>query len=352
MNEPTTQTAIQPNSAQTKRRPKAIFALDPASLDVIYSPQEREQLEQLADFCAPAQAGSNIMDDPSVLEEVEVIFSGWGAPVMDEAFLAAAKNLKAVFYGAGSIRSFMRPAFWERDILISNAADANAVPVAEYCVATILLSMKKFWSLARGTRADEGWMSSGHLREVPGNFRSTAGFISLGAIAKKTLKLLDAYDIKRLAYSRSLTEEGAQEMNVSLASIDEIFQNADVISLHTPDLPATKGMISGRHFEMMKPGATFINTARGAVVNEEEMCEVLARRPDITAILDVTDPEPPLPGAAVARLPNIVLTPHIAGSLGPECHRLGYTMLLEFERYLAGKPLQYHVTKEAYDQSA
>ncbi|MEN8663312.1 MAG: hydroxyacid dehydrogenase [Lentimonas sp.] len=352
MNEQIIQTSCQEEPTTTHSRPKALFALDPASLDIIYGPEERAKLEKLGDFYAAPQSPDSIKADLSVLEEAEVIFSGWGAPVMDEAFMAAAKNLKAVFYGAGSIRSFAKPAFWERDVLITTAADANAVPVAEYCVGTILLSMKNFWPLARGTRADEGWLAAAHMREVPGNFRSTAGFISLGAIAKKTLNLLEPYDIKRLAYSTSLTVERAKSMKVDLASIDEIFQQSDVISLHTPDLPATKGMITGRHFEMMKPGSTFINTARGAVVNEAEMCEVLARRPDITAVLDVTAPEPPLPGAPVATLPNVVLTPHIAGSLGKECYRLGYFMQCEFERYLAGEPLQHIVTKEAFDRSA
>lgn len=340
------------SSPESTARPKAIFALDPASLDVIYSDQEKARLAELADFYAPPQSADSIRADLSILEEAEVIFSGWGAPLMDEEFMAAAKNLKVVFYGAGSMRSFLHPVFYERGARITNAAEANAVPVAEYCVATILLSMKNFWSLAQGTRKSEGWLPGAHMREVAGNFRSTAGFITIGAISRKTLQLLDSYDINRLAYSRSLTPESAAEMNVTPASIEEIFKTADVISLHTPDLPATKGMIKGEHFEMMKPGATFINTARGAVVNEEEMCEVLAKRPDITAVLDVTAPEPPVPGSPVETLPNVVLTPHLAGSAGPECFRLGYTMLQEFERYLAGEALVYEVSKDAFDRSA
>ncbi|MGJ8653859.1 MAG: hydroxyacid dehydrogenase [Opitutaceae bacterium] len=352
MNQQTPQTVTQQKTTDTNRRPKALFSLDLASLDVIYGPQEQERLKAIADFVAPPQEGATLMNNPELLEDVEVIFSGWGAPVMDDAFMAAAKNLKAVFYGAGSVRSFAKPAFWDREIILTNAAEANAVPVAEYCVATILLSMKNFWSCAQGTRKSEGWLPGAHMREVAGNFRSTAGFITIGAISRKTLELLNAFDINRLAYSRSLTPESAKELNVTPASIEEIFKTADVISLHTPNLPATQGMIKGEHFEMMKPGATFINTARGAVVNEKEMCEVLAKRPDITAVLDVTAPEPPVPGSPVETLPNVVLTPHLAGSAGPECQRLGYTMLQEFERYLAGESLEYQVTKEAFDQSA
>jgi len=338
--------------SKRSHRPKALYALDRDSLNVIYGPKEQEDLSQLADFYTPPQTADSLIRDPAILQEAEVIFSGWGAPLMDENFLSAAPKLKAVFYGAGSIRYFTTPAFWERDILITSAMAANAVPVAEYCVATILLSMKHFWNLSRETRQNKGWMKHGHLRKVPGNFRGKVGFISMGAIARKTIDLLRDYDLKRIVCSRSLSTEEANKLGVELASLDDIFSDCDVISLHTPSLPATRGMIEGRHFELMKSGATFINTARGDVVNEKEMIEVLSRRPDITAILDVTDPEPPLPDSPLLHLENVVLSPHIAGSLGPECQRLGWFMLEEFRRYLKGESLRYRITSKQFAKMA
>ena len=119
-----------------------------------------------------------------------------------------------------------------------------------------------------------------------------------------------------------------------------------MISLHTPELPETLGMISGELIAAMKPGATFINTARGAVVREKELIAVLSRRPDLTAVLDVTDPEPPAPDSPLLTLPNVVLTPHIAGSMGREIQRLGRYMVEELQRYLAGEPLRWHITRE------
>jgi phosphoglycerate dehydrogenase-like enzyme len=89
----------------------------------------------------------------------------------------------------------------------------------------------------------------------------------------------------------------------------------------------------------MKPGATFINTGRGGLVRESEMAEVLRARPELWAVLDVTELEPPLPDSPLFELRNVVLTPHIAGSMGPECRRLGIMMVDEVERYLAGQPL-------------
>ena len=105
-------------------------------------------------------------------------------------------------------------------------------------------------------------------------------------------------------------------------------------------------MIVGRHFSSMKRNATFINTARGCIVREAEMVEVLRCRQDLTAVLDVCDPEPCALDSSLLTLPNVVLTPHISGSHGPECQRLGRYMVDEFRRYLAGEPLRWQITRE------
>jgi len=329
------------------RRPRALFILDPDLLEQIYGTADRCALMQLADIQAPVHSKESIRANLSLMGDVEVIFSGWDAPVMDEEFLEAAPKLKAIFYAAGSIRSFTTPAFWRRNIAITCAAEANAIPVAEFTQAAIVLSLKRFWSMAAQAKLNQGWLSQGTAREVAGCYQSTVGFVSLGRIARKTLELLNSFDLYRLVYSvPTPTDAEASRLRFDRCGLDDLFKRADVVSLHAPDLPATNGMITGRHFELMKPGATFINTARGTVVREKEMIEVLRRRPDLTVVLDVTDPEPPASDSPLLQLPNVVLTPHIAGSMGLECQRLGNTMLQEFQRYLAGKPLQWQVTEE------
>jgi phosphoglycerate dehydrogenase-like enzyme len=330
--------------AATVWRPRALFLLEGDSLDVIYGPSERDDLARMADFNGDPQTPESIRRDPSVLAETEVIFSGWGAPRMDEDFLAAVPNLRAVFYGAGSVRYFVTEAFWQRGIRLSSAYAANAEPVAEYTLATILLSLKKFWSFAAQTRLGLGWAD--HKRWVPGGFDSTVGLISCGMVARRTLELLRPFDLKCVVYCPFLTESKASDLGVELSSLPEVFRRADVVSLHTPELPETRGLITGRLISLMKPHATLINTARGAVVREAEMIEVLRQRPDLTAVLDVCDPEPPANDSPLLTLPNVVLTPHIAGSLGPECRRLGRYMVAEFRRYLDGKPLKWEITRQ------
>ncbi len=326
------------------KRPKALFILQNEARELIYGPQELDDLEKLADFYAPPQTADSVSENRTLLADVEVIFSGWGAPHIDEEFLAAAPNLRAVFYGAGSIRNMVSDAFWSHGVVVTSAYAANAVPVAEYTLATILLSMKKFWSFAAQTRVGHGW--GDHTRDVPGNFRSTVGLISCGMVARKILELLTNFDLQRLVYCPFLSDEEAKELGVEKATLNDVFRRADVVSLHTPDLPQTRGMITGWHFSLMKKEATFINTARGAVVRENEMIEVLQQRTDLTAVLDVCHPEPPEPDSQLRKLPNIVLTPHIAGSLGPECRRMGRYMVDEFQRYLAGEPMKWQITRE------
>lgn len=336
---------LHPSTQMHPNRPKGLYILDRESFEIVYGPSEQQEIAALVDIDATPQTSQSIRQNPALLKEVEIIFSGWGAPVMDEAFLMAAPRLRAVFYAAGSIRCFTTEAFWRRGIRVTSASAVNAVPVAEYTLGAILLSLKHFWRHSTNAKLNKG-LPIDSRRSCPGNYRSTVGLVSFGMIARKTLELLRSFDLRCIVYCPFLTEEEALSLNVERRSLGEVFQESDVISLHTPHLPETRGMITGRHFAAMKQGATFINTARGIVVREDELIEVLRARPDLTAILDVTWPEPPPEDSALLSLPNAVLTPHIAGSIGNECMRMGRFMVDELHRYLNGRPMEGEITME------
>ena len=325
-------------------KPKALFLLESRTYDLIYGLGVRGKLAGLADFYEEPQTRESVAARPDVLREAEVIFSGWGAPLMDKAFLEAAPNLRAVFYGAGTIGYFVTEEFWDRGIVVTGAAAYNAQPVAEYTLGVILLSLKNFWGLSAGVRRGQGW--GDHTRHVPGVFRTRVSLISCGMIARRLIELLKPFDVECLVYDPFLTTAEAARLGVRLCSLDEAFREGDVVSLHAPDKPETCGLIAGRHFAMMKHGATFINTARPRIIRQDEFEEALKRRPDLSVVLDVCEPEPLPPGSPLLDFPNVVVTPHIAGSLGPECARLGEFMLDEFRRYLAGKPLLGQITTD------
>lgn len=323
-------------------RPKALFVLNTNAFQAIYEGVYPE-ITRLIDLYAPPQTAQSVQENPDVLHEAEIIFSGWGSPTFDHQLLDYAPNLKVIFYGAGSIKKVVTPEFWRRGILITSSAAGNAVPVAEYTLGHILLGLKGVWAYAQAVKASKTLV---RLADFPGGYRSTVGLISLGLIGRRVRELLTPFDLNILAYDPFVTSAEAEALGIELCSLDAVFRRAHVVSLHTPWLKETEGLITGDHFRLMLPNSTFINTARGAVVRESEMIEVLAERPDITAVLDVTYPEPPESDSPLYTLPNVVLTPHIAGAVGAECQRMGELVLEDLHRYLEGQPLVHQIRPE------
>jgi phosphoglycerate dehydrogenase-like enzyme len=331
------------------RKVNGIFIMDPSAYEMVYGCPELTAILDCVELVAPLQTPESIRAMPKVLTDVEVLFSGWGGPKLDESFCELAPRLRAVFYAAGSVASILTPTIWERDIAVTSAYAANAVPVAEYTLATILFSLKHGWGLSRQTVRERRFPCRDN---APGAFGSTVGLISLGMIARTLLKLLAPFDLKVIAYDPFVSEQEAAQLGVEMVSLEQVFRQSQVVSLHSPLFPETQGMITGSHLASMRSGSTFINTSRGQVVNEPEMIDVLSRRTDLYAVLDVTHDEPPAADSPLYTLPNVTLTPHIAGSVGTECQRMGQYMVSELKRYISGRPMEWLVTPELALQSS
>jgi len=329
----------------TRRRMKyhALVICPPENEKYVFPSAILEEIRQLTDCPWPVLDPASWHNAMPALKEADFIFSTWGMPLMNEEFLAAAPVLKAVFYAAGSVKGFVTDEGWNRGILISSAWAANSVPVAEYTLASILLSLKRFWHFSRAARWEDG---RPEVHTIPGAYHSKVGLISLGAVGRATARLLKPFELTLLAYDPFFPPKLASELNIGLVPLDELFRECDVISIHAPWIPETERMITGKLIASMKEGATLINTSRGAVVAEDEMIDVLARRSDLSAVLDVTHSEPPARDSLLRSLPNVVLTPHIAGSMQRECGRMGKWMADELRRFLTGEPLRHMVTRE------
>jgi phosphoglycerate dehydrogenase-like enzyme len=323
-------------------KPKGIFILPEANYRLIYTDAQVERIGALVDLYAPQQEPDAVLHDLSILAPAELVFTGWGSLEFSVRVLAAVPQLKMVFYGAGSVRGTVTDAFWERGGRICSAWMANAVPVVEYSLGSIFLCLKKAFQHAAAYKGNSGMPRL----EVAGGYGSTIGLVSLGMIGRMLAERLRTFEVKVIAYDPFVKPEDAARLGVEMVSLDDVFRRSDVVSLHTPWLDSTVGMIRGEHFALMKPGASFINTSRGVVVREAEMASALQARPDLFAVLDVTWPEPPAQDSVLFDLPNVFLTPHIAGSMNAECSRMGQYMLEDLERYLKGQPLLYEVSRE------
>ncbi|WP_210480073.1 hydroxyacid dehydrogenase [Naasia sp. SYSU D00948] len=325
---------------------RAAYVLGEEGYDRIYGPEQRAAIAELCGEEPPFVPSDRASAGDARLADVEVLLSGWGAPVMDEEFCARAPRLRAVLYAAGAVRGFVTPALERRGIAVASAAAANAIPVAEYTLATILFSLKRGWRFLRLPAS-----ATADLDAVPGTYRSTVGLLALGMIGRLVAERLRSTDVRVLAYDPYATAEEAAELGVRLVDLPELF-TADVVSIHAPLVEETRHLVGRTLLASMRQRATLINTARGGIVDHTALAEVLAARPDLQAVLDVTEPEPLPADSPLRSLPNVVLTPHIAGSLGPECHRMADLMIDELRRLTSGSGLRHAVDLTRLDRAA
>lgn len=281
-----------------------------------------------------------------LLAETEILVTGWGSPTIDAAVLAQAPRLKLVAHSAGTVKGLLGDSLFDRGIVVSHAAQANALPVAEFTLAAIIFAGKKVFRFRDFYIADRNRKRTVPMQaEAIGNYGRTVGIIGASRIGRRVIELLSPLDYRILLYDPMVGSAEAARMGVEKTELDTLMASADIVSLHAPSLPATHHMIDAGRLSMMKEGATFINTARGALVDEAALIAVL-KTGRIDAIIDVTDPEIPEAGSAFYDLPNVFLTPHIAGAVGLERTRLGEMAVDEAIRFIDGKPLLYEIRRE------
>jgi phosphoglycerate dehydrogenase-like enzyme len=314
-------------------------------LDRVYTPAIQEELADLVNLYPAALDQKNIRQHRQAAAEAEFAFATWGMPrFIQEEVKEFFPNLKIIFYGAGSVQAFARP-FLHSGVRITSASWANAVPVAEYSLAQILLANKGFYLNTRLAQQD-----TEAARRVaagfPGNYNVKVGLLGAGAIGSLVIGLLKPFQFEVLVFDPFLAEERAAQLGVKKTSLAEIFASCQTISNHLANLPATQGILNKEHFSLMLDNATFINTGRGAQVVEEDLVAALREKPLRSAVLDVTWPEPPLADSPLRQLENVFLTTHIAGSSGQEVERMASYMVDELKRHLAGQKLFYEVTIE------
>jgi phosphoglycerate dehydrogenase-like enzyme len=323
----------------------AMFYDYPAGDGAVYGQGRRERVATLTDLYPGVVNAENFETHAAALADVEVIFATWGMPSFTERHFAAMPNLKAVFYAAGNVKAFAPPLL-ERDVILVSAWGINAIPVAEMCLSQTLLSLRGYFRAARNYRR----LKTVEAKVFPrsGVNGETIGLLGLGKIATRLCQLLAAYPIRVIAYDPMVSPERALELGVELATLDQVFARAQVVSNHIPDIDTTRGIIGAAQFQLMQDGATFINTGRGAQVMESGLLKVFRDRQDLTALLDVTWPEPPDPGSPLWELENVIISPHIGGTIGDEVTRLADCVIEEFERWTAGLPLRYQVTRQVF----
>jgi len=327
-------------------RQQALFAMSPEHLPLLFPPPAMDRLTRAVDidaglvlpsFAAPEAAAA--------LAGTELLITGWGCPPLDAEVLRAAPRLTTVVHVAGSVKHLATEAARARGLVFTSAAEANAVPVAEYTVGAILWAGKGIFALRERYAQERGFVI-GQVVPGVGNFGRRVGIIGASRIGRRVIELLRPYDLDLCLYDPYTQVSGVRQL-----SFEELLDTCDVISLHAPLTAETTGMIGAVELARMRDGSVLINTARGELVDTQALTEEL-KTARLTAVLDVTHPEPLPPDSVLFDLPNVFLTPHVAGSQGNELARMGLAAVEEVERVVAGQPPAFPVDLDTLGRTA
>ena len=328
-------------------RRRLVFAYRPAVTESVFTETHLTALRDLCDLpdTAPLE---NFTDARArdALAEAEILVTGWGCPKLDAAFLALAPKLKLIAHAAGTVKHFIAPEVFAAGIAVCNAASANALPVAEFTLAAILFSNKqvlRYRDMYRTRRDSSRWEDLSNPNV--GNWRKIVGIVGVSRIGRRVIELLAPFDIDVVVHDPYFTDTDAAALGVKGVSLDELMARSDVVSIHAPALDSTHHMIDAGRLALMRDGTTLINTARGSLIDQPALeRELISGR--ISAVLDVTTPDTLPANSPLYDLPNVLLTPHIAGALGGERERLGSLVVAEIERFVRGIPLAHAIAAD------
>ena len=328
----------------------ALFGTSEIQFSKVYTPEVLKKLGEYGEL-SPKINQKNIDEHSEWLKDCEIAFSTWGMPKFTkEEIKKYLPSLKAVFYSAGTVQYFAKP-FLESGIKVYSAFAANAVPVAEFTFAQISLASKGFFQSAKYYRTLPAY-SHRHANASPGNFGCKVGLVGLGAIGQMVAERLMELDVEVFAYDPFVSEDRANELGVKLIDLETLFSECDIISNHLANKKELENVFNASLFRRMKKRATFINTGRGAQVNEFALARHLLCHPSQTFIADVIKNELFPYACPLFWCPNAILTPHIAGSTGNEPQRMAYYMMEEMEKFTSGEATKYEVTLEGLERMA
>ncbi|AWX33414.1 phosphoglycerate dehydrogenase [Methanosphaera sp. BMS] len=221
-----------------------------------------------------------------------------------------AENLKIIARAGVGVDNIDVNAATDKGIMVVNAPQSTSITVAEHAMGLMLALSRKIAIADASVKAGK-WEKSKFMGMELRN--KTLGVIGMGRIGSQVVKRSKAFEMDVIVYDPYITEEAAKELGVEITTLDDLIQKADVMTIHVPLTPETKGLISKEQLAKMKDHAIILNCARGGIINEADLYEALKERPDMKAGLDVYEEEP-LTDSPLTTLDNVVLTPHIAAS--------------------------------------
>jgi phosphoglycerate dehydrogenase-like enzyme len=321
------------------------FNLDRARLAQCFLPETVDEIARLVDL--DPDVPDTLTDEWLLprLRRAEGVITCWGSLPLTAERLAAAPSLRYVIHSAGTVKGLVSDALWERGIRVTSAANVNGRPVAQFVLGMLFTCLKHVYRYQAEfkARGREAWRRNA---DIPGYNRTVVGVIGAGNVGRHLLRFLQPHDFRVLIYDPQLDEATARSLGATKVDLDTLLNRSRAVVLVAPNIPENRHMIGARELALIPDGSFFINPGRGALLDHDALIAEL-QTGRLTACLDVTDPEPPAEGSPLYSLPNCILTPHVAGSLGDECLLLGDQAREEIRRLVSGETFENEVTEEA-----
>ncbi len=319
-------------------------AVHPSLFENLFSQESQERLAALAILKFQEQDTRLAEEElTELIQDCEVAISGWGTPPFSQAVMDGAPELKMIAHSAGSIKRLLPAPVWERDILVVHAAAAIAPAVAEMTLLLILMCRRDVHRISQRMKEGEPWPQTGNLgHELAG---SRVGIIGAGHTGRNVIRVLRALDTELWVYDPYVSAERARALGVRQVTLEELMSQCPIITVQAPPTKETHHMIGRDLLDQIQDGALFVNTARSHVVDADSLYESLQEN-RYQAALDVFDTEPLPTDSRLRSLPNVTLTPHMAGKSENARRRQGALIVNELERYIRGEPVRERVTRD------
>lgn len=282
----------------------------------------------------------------------DAVLTTWNTPFLDREVIGAMDRLKIISHCGGEVRPFLGPDIFELkpDLLICNASNVMAKPVAEHTLTVTLCLLRSLLHFKEWVRFNENWWEYDPHKNVS-LLQKKVGIVGLGQIAWEFIKLVRPFDVELLVYSSHLTEEEARKEKLVKAGLEEIFSTCDVITLSAAAVKTNRHMINRHLLRMIKPGAVLVNNARGMLIDEQALVEEL-RTGRFSAAIDVTDPEPPAAGHPLRDMPNVLLTPHTGGPVPHQRHWMMEEAVCNLKAFFSGGKVRGIIDKKRFSYMA
>ena len=340
----------------TINRPRVLIACDNRVRHGYLPPRQLERLERFSDWAWFACEGGGIYSagqDPEIivrlknnLDGVDALVVCHGAPRIDAEIMDRGTHLKFIgeLEGDRFAARIDLDAAWQRGIRTVDTTNGSSYPVAEWALALTLIALRNAGKLFRRLIAGDTCKDMAEIDRMGGILTGKrVGLIGCGHMGRRLIKLLRPFDCDIWVYDPYLPQEMAEILGVLQTSLDNVLTGCDAIVCMAPLTPQTKGMLGHRELNLIPPRTALVNVSRGAIIDSAALIDRL-KRGDITAGLDVFDPEPIPPDSEILQLPNVFITPHFSGRTGDDYPHFFQFMVDELDRFFHGHETYFDLT--------